>query len=132
MSVDCLRGFKLVYLASPYTNYRHGLKAAFEEIADIAGQLMKEGIPVLSPVAHSHPICEHSGLDHIDHDMWMRLDEPLMAACDAICVAKMPGWTRSKGVGIELYHFRQAGKPAFVLDPELFICEPLEMGETHD
>jgi hypothetical protein len=123
MSIDCLRGFRLVYLASPYTKYEDGLEAAFSEIADIAGQLIKEGIPVLSPVAHSHPICEYAGLDHKNHELWLKMDEPLMDACDAICVAKMPGWARSKGVGIELYRFKVAGKPAFLLDPELFICE---------
>jgi hypothetical protein len=124
MSIDCLRGFRLVYLASPYTKYEDGLEAAFSEAADIAGQLIKEGIPVLSPVVHSHPIAEYAGIDPKDVDLWLKMDEPLMAACDAICVAKMPGWARSRGVGIELYRFKVDGKPAFLLDPELFICEP--------
>ena len=124
MSIDCLRQFRLVYLASPYSKFEDGIEAAFAEISDIAGQLIKEGIAVISPVAHSHSICEYSGLDHLDHDLWMRLDEPIMQACDAICVAKMPGWAKSKGVGLELYHFKVNNKPAFLLDVDLFVCEP--------
>jgi Domain of unknown function (DUF1937) len=124
MSIDCLRQFRLIYLASPYSKYPDGIEAAFTEVADLAGQLIKEGIPVLSPIVHSHPICEYSGLDHLSHDLWMKMDEPLMDACDAICVAKMTGWARSKGVGIELFRFKVANKPAYLLDPELFTCEP--------
>lgn len=124
MAIDCLRKYNLVYLASPYSGFPDGIEAAFAEVADIAGQLIKEGISVFSPIAHSHMICEYAGLDHYSHDLWMRMDEPFMRAADAICVVQMEGWAKSKGVGLELFHFKVQNKPAFLLDPDLFICEP--------
>ena len=125
MSVELLRPFKLVYVASPYSGYAEGIDAAYEEVADLTGQLIKEGIPAISPIAHSHAVCECAGLDHYDHDLWLKMDAPLMEACDAICVVEMAGWAVSKGVRIELAAFANAEKPAFILNPNTFVCERL-------
>ena len=43
------------YLASPYSKYPEGTQAAFEMACWQAGLLIRAGVPVFSPIAHSHP-----------------------------------------------------------------------------
>lgn len=106
----------LWYLATPYSKYKDGIQAAFEEACRAAAYLMKMGDHVYSPIAHSHPIAMIGGLDPLDHDMWMALDEKAMRGCDGLIVLKMDGWDQSKGVGIEIDAFAKAGKPIRMIE----------------
>lgn len=98
---------KLFYLASPYTLYEAGQDAAAEAVAKIAARLTKEGRRVYSPIVHTHFIATLGGIDPLDHDFWMGVDEAMMERCDGLIVARLPGWKESKGVGMEIKWFME-------------------------
>jgi len=113
-----LAEYGLVYLASPYTKYEKGLYAAFREISRIAAELAKRGISAYSPIAYSHLLAVQGGISPTSHNFWMSYDKPFMRASGALLVAKMEGWSESKGVQEEILIFRALEKPIFYLSPE--------------
>lgn len=115
-----LKQFSLCYLATPYTKYPAGIDLAFREAAEIAAALLKEGIKVYSPIAHTHPLALYGKLDPLDHKIWLPFDQAMMDASDALVVAHMSGWDQSFGVAHEIKVFAEQGKPIFDLDPKTF------------
>lgn len=111
-----LTEFPLVYLATPYTKYRDGIECAFKDAAALAARLLREGVKVYSPIAHTHPIAIYGNLDPLDHKIWMPFDEAMMTASAALLVANLPGWRESYGVAHEIEFFTNAGKPVFYLE----------------
>ena len=61
----------LWYLASPYSLYAQGTETAFKEACRAAAELIRRGIVVFCPIAHSHVIAEHGHLDALDHRLWL-------------------------------------------------------------
>ena len=115
-----LAKYSLVYLATPYSKYPTGIESAFRDASRIAARLLRCGIKVYSPIAHTHPIAIHGDVDPLDHTIWLPFDEAMMKASAAILVAKMTGWEESKGIAHELEVFRKAKKPIFYLDVDAF------------
>lgn len=105
------------YLATPYSKYADGLDAAFTDAAQQAALLVRAGVPVFSPIAHSHPIAMQGGIDPLDHAIWLPADEPFMRAARGLIVCKLVGWKASYGVSVEIRAFRKAGKPVVYMDP---------------
>lgn len=103
------------YLATPYTKYHKGHEAAFHKACEIAADLMNRGMVIYSPIAHSHPIA-FGRMDHIDPDLWERLDKPFLDNCAGVIVAKMKGWDESNGVRHEIAECVKAGKPVMYLE----------------
>lgn len=109
-----------VYLATPYSKYPAGLEAAYWGACTIAGKLIKHGVPVFCPIAHTHPIADFCEMDPLDHSIWIPADKPMMDGAAALVVALMASWRESYGISIEIEHFRSAGKPVYYLDLESF------------
>lgn len=107
----------LWYLASPYSKYRHGLEEAFKEVSRQAALLVAEGVPVFSPIAHTHPIAIHGYLDPLDHTIWLPADEPMMHAASGLIVLMMEGWEESYGISVEIAAFQVARKPIIYMVP---------------
>jgi hypothetical protein len=105
------------YVASPYSKYLTGIEAAFVDVCRITAALLRMGIPVFSPIAHTHPLAIHGNISPLDHTIWLPADEPLMDAAHGLLVAQMVGWDDSYGVGVEINRFKAAGKPIVYLDP---------------
>jgi nucleoside 2-deoxyribosyltransferase len=116
---------RLVYLGSPYTKYATGLDAAFQDVCAIAAELLKEGVKVYSPIAHTHPIAIHGNLDPRNHDIWLPFDQAMMDAADAMVIADMDGWRESYGVRFEIETFQRAGKPVYFRDRMGFVSDYL-------
>jgi hypothetical protein len=108
----------LSYLATPYSKYHRGIEKAFEAAARLTARLLKTGLRVYSPIAHTHPIAVHGKIDPLDHAIWMPFDEAMMHACDELIVARMRGWEMSKGVAHEIEFFRAAGKLITHINPK--------------
>ena len=104
------------YVATPYSKYADGLQAAFEEACRVTAELMRQSVPCMSPIVHSHPIATIGGIDPVDHELWVRNDAPLVHAACGCLVIMMPGWMDSRGVAHEIAEFTQAGKPVFFLE----------------
>lgn len=107
----------LYYLATAYTKYQGGnLNAAFIAACKITADLITAGHNVYSPIVHGHPVAVNSGLDPLDHTLWLSVDAAMMEAADALMVAQMEGWRQSYGVDYEIEVFRSARKPIVYLD----------------
>lgn len=109
---------ELWYLATPYSKFEWGIEAAAQKAARIAGKLLKSGENIYSPIVHSHYIAMICGMDPLDHDYWLEADKAFMQRCDGLIVALMPGWTKSKGIRMEIDAFQKAKKPIRYYDPE--------------
>lgn len=111
----------LAYLATPYSKYEPGIEQAFIDAAKLAALLLRAGMKVYSPIAHTHPLAVHGNIDPLDHAIWMPFDEAMMTAADVLLVAHMQGWQESFGIAHEIKFFEDAGKPIFDLDPKTLV-----------
>ncbi len=105
------------YLASPYSKYPLGLTAAHYHVCQEAGRLIKAGVSVYSPIAHSDPIAMASGIDPYDHDIWLPADKPIADAAGGLIVLKLEGWSQSFGIAQEIEWFAGEGKPIIYMTP---------------
>ena len=111
------------YLASPYSKYEGGIEAAFEMACKATAELIRRKVPVYSPIAHTHPIAIHGGLDPLDHEIWLPADSPMMKAAHGLIVWKAEGWRESHGIAFEIAEFASDGKPIVLIDPDNFAEE---------
>lgn len=118
-----LKRFELIYVGTPYTRYHDGIEAAFQDACKLTARLLREGLRVYSPIAHTHPIAIHGGIDPLDLSVWLPFDAAIMAKSDAMLIGKLPGWLISTGVQHEMNVFSGAGKPIFAVDPETLRIE---------
>lgn len=113
---------KLCYFASPYTHFEGGgsigRENAFVDASQIAGRLIKQGLKIYSPIAHTHPIAEFGGLDPLDMAIWQPLNEAMLAACQVLIVAHMAGWEDSLGMAHEIKRAETWRMPVYDLDVE--------------
>ncbi|WP_293857168.1 DUF1937 family protein [uncultured Alsobacter sp.] len=114
-----------VYLATPYTKYPSGHVAAYLAASRVAGELVNQNIRVFCPVAHSHPVAVHGGVDPAAYDIWTYQNAAFLDLAHTLVVAKLPSWKLSRGVDEEIEAFIQAGKPVILTNPELTECETL-------
>lgn len=105
------------YLGSPYSKYPLGLNAAHKAVCENAALLLRAGVHVFSPIAHSHPIAVHGNIDPYDHDIWLSADRPIMEAAKGIIVLRLPSWKRSYGLYKEVEWFTDAGKRVVYMNP---------------
>lgn len=115
-SIAELAAYPLVYLATPYTKYPAGIGVAFKHAAIVAARLMQAGVKVYSPIAHTHPLAVHGGLDPLDHTIWLPYDRAMMDAAAALAVALMDGWRESYGVQHEIAVFTTLAKPVHYVE----------------
>lgn len=109
----------LVYLASPYSHPSPLVKAQrFEAVCRVAGRLMKKGVCVFSPIAHSHPIEQHFEDGSPEgHDFWLRQDFAILERASKLMVLKLDGWEASRGVAAEIEFARVNSIPFEFIDP---------------
>ena len=104
----------LIYLASPYSHDQEAIRQQrFDMACKAAAWLMNNGLAIISPIAHSHPIAQYGLPD--DLEFWMRQDLPILDACKGMIVLTLPGWEESKGVIAELQIAAESDKPIWFL-----------------
>ncbi len=109
----------MIYLASPYSHpNRNVQRNRFDAICRVAGEMMRHGDVVFSPIAHSHPIAVLCELP-TSWDYWEKVDREYIGRCDEVYVCMMDGWRESKGVAAEIAIAKELGKPVFYIDEEL-------------
>lgn len=107
----------LWYLASPYSRYHRGLSSAHNLACYNAGVLIRSGIRVFCPIAHTHNIAIAASLDPRDEILWSWMDKPFVEVCDGLIVLTLEGWESSKGVIAEIEAFAKADKPIINMEP---------------
>lgn len=105
------------YLATPYSAHPLGPNAAYRQACEQAALLIKAGVSVFSPIAHSHQIAKVGGIDPFSHEVWLPIDEPMMDAAIGMIQCRLPGWNTSRGMDYEIDRFAGAGKPIVVMEP---------------
>jgi hypothetical protein len=109
---------KLLYLATPYTHPDPQImRQRFELACIIAGELMKKGHYVFSPIAHSHPIALHSTLGGA-WAQWQDFCTLMVNRCDQLGIVTLSGWSKSVGIAEEAAIAAHLGKPTFLIDPD--------------
>jgi hypothetical protein len=105
-----------LYLATPYSKYPGGIDEAFRLACRAAGLLIQHGVRVYSPIAHTHPIAVHAGIDPYAHKIWLPADKPFMDAASGLIVLRAESWEISYGIGEEIKEFTAAQKPVHYMD----------------
>lgn len=108
----------LIYLGTPYSKYPKGLEAAFKDASALTAKLLRAGVKVYSPIAHTHPVAIYGHLDPLDHAIWLPFDRAIMDKADAMLVAEMTGWKESRGIAHEIDVFTAAQKPVYYINPD--------------
>ncbi len=115
----------MIYLASPYTHSDvHVRDWRFREACRAAATLLRAGITVFSPIAHSHPIAQF-GMP-TNWEFWSQVDREYLARCDALAVLTLPGWRESVGVQAEIGFARELGLPVVFVTPSELDAEDRE------
>ena len=107
------------FLATPYSKYPHGLEAAFKLACRQRALLVKAGVPVFSPIVHSHAVAMESGIDQLNLDTWLHAEMPFRRAASGIIMLRAESWQASVGMAIERREFAEAGKPVAWMDPDV-------------
>ena len=108
----------MIYLASPYTHPDPAVRQwRFEAACRVTAKLMRAGLIVFSPIAHSHPLTRY-GLPG-EWQFWQRYDRAHLEACSGLAVLMLEGWKESKGVQSEIAFARDLGKPVIFIAPEV-------------
>lgn len=105
-----------VYLASPYSH----AKAAERErraraAARVAGELIRRGVVVFSPIAHGAALEAGAGLPRT-WEFWRPQCHAMLAVCAAVAVLQLPGWSESVGVQAEATWAADRGMPVVRLE----------------
>lgn len=105
------------YLATPYSKYPQGEECAFHDAAVQAGFLLKNGIHIYCPIAHTHPI--HTRLMNFEHsyEHYLALDKAIFLPCKGVIVCMLPSWKDSHGIGQEIGWAEELGKPVVYMEP---------------
>ena len=106
-----LSGCALVYLATPYSHPDAEVREhRFREVNRVAGDMMRRGEHVFSPISHTHPIALAGDLPK-GWDFWEQYDREMIAACSELWVLTMDGWKESRGVTAEINIAHEIGRP---------------------
>lgn len=107
----------MIYLASPFTHPDADVRERrFQEACRAAAALMRAGLTVFSPIAHSVPIARF-GLP-TNWEFWSQVDRDYLSRCDLLAVLTLPGWRESVGVTAEIEFAREFGLPIVYVAPE--------------
>jgi hypothetical protein len=105
----------VIYLASPYSHPEPCVREErFHAVCQKAAELIREGMIVFCPIAHSHPMTVF-GLP-VDWDYWEAFDRAYLSVCNELLVLTLPGWEESQGVQAEIAIMRSLGKTVRFID----------------
>lgn len=116
-SLDILRGYKQIYLCTPYTGHISGnLDQAYHDTNILLCRLRAQKLfNIYSPIAHWHGAALAGDLP-TDHESWREDNERKILASDAVAVGKIHGWSQSMGVRWERGLANDLGRPIYFID----------------
>ena len=107
----------MIYLASPYSAPANWLREMrFHDVCRYAAKMMREGLHVFSPIAHSHPLAAY-GLTGA-WAFWEAQDREFLSMCSELWVLMLPGWEASTGVTAEIAIANELGLPIRYVNAE--------------
>lgn len=118
MTLQYLKKYRRVYLATPYSKLAPALDYACDLACILSARLIRAGVKLYCPIAECHPIATRGGLDPLDAPMWMEFIRDKQTDCDAIVVGKWMGWNESAGISGELAHAALIKQPVYGIEPD--------------
>jgi hypothetical protein len=101
----------LVYLATPYNHPDAEVRERrFREVNRVAGEMMRRGEHVFSPISHTHPIALAGDLPK-GWEFWQAYDRAMLRVCVKLTVLMQDGWKESVGVQAEIAIAQEMGLP---------------------
>lgn len=101
----------MIYLASPYSHTDPAIRELrFRQVCQFAGTLIRKGLFVFSPIAHTHPIAMAGELP-THWRFWEAYDRHVLSMCSEMLVLKLEGWAESRGVAAEIRIAKEIGLP---------------------
>lgn len=113
-----LTDIQFAYVATPYSRYIKGIHGAYLDACRLCAKLDRAGVVYYCPVAETHGVAMHGGIDPLDARFWLRRDLLRARFCDAMLIGELHGWDESHGVAEEALHFRGMLKPVINIDPD--------------
>jgi len=105
----------LFYLAAPYTHSDiKVMKKRVKKINLVAGELMKKGQLIYSPISHCSVIASVAKLPKT-WDFWQINDYDMILRCNKLFVLMLPGWKESVGVTAEIKFAEERNIPIVYL-----------------
>lgn len=110
-----------IYLASPYSHPLQSVKLArFEAVMAACAALVRETVPIYSPILHWHPVTVVHALP--DNDAyWQFHNDCMMEACSEMWVLAIAGLNTSVGVRREIEFVDRLQKPITYILPEAVV-----------
>ena len=116
----------MIYLASPYTDPDPAVQEArYRAVCVAAAELHRAGHLVYSPIAHSHGIAKHGGIQG-DWETFSRVDTWMLHRCRSVLVLMLPGWADSVGVVAETREAQFLSLAVNYLNPSPAVLAELE------
>jgi hypothetical protein len=119
----------MIYLAVPYLESGALTEKSLirvEAVNHHAGELIKKGFKIFSPISHGHAIAISSCLPK-DNEYWWAYNRNMINCCQMVMVLTMDGWEESIGVGQEIDYAISIGTPVVLLDPKTGVSTPYRM-----
>ena len=82
----------------------------YQQARDKVAELMKQLVPVFSPIVHCHDLAVHNDMPKT-WDFWEKIDFQYIDACKEVWVYQMPGWEESRGIQAEIEYAKLKEKP---------------------
>jgi hypothetical protein len=113
---------------SPYSNPDPAKQELNYEWAKLAVVLFTmRGVPVYSPIVHSHPVAVSYNLPG-NSSYWFAQNQAFMERSGSATIFTVPGWENSQGIKEEVSEFSLLGKALSFLSPEEAIRELRSQG----
>lgn len=108
----------MIYLASPYSDPEAAVREQrYKEVAKVAFDLNRAGLPTISPIAHWHPVALDHGLP-TDAATWATVNRGWLEHSKVLSILALSGWYNSKGVMLEHDWANELGIPTILLRPK--------------
>jgi hypothetical protein len=108
----------MIYIACPYTDDSSAvMEARYGAVTRYAGELMKIGVLVYSPITHNHPIAKMCTLPR-GWEFWAGYDMAMLGKSSQMIVLTLDGWEESKGLRHEVEFCNKYKIPV------TYVCNP--------
>lgn len=107
----------MIYLASPYSHPEKEVRELrFRQTLSFCYPYIIGGTPLYSPIVYGHQFTELLSAP-FDAASWQDFNERMLSDAKELWVLKLPGWSASFGIGLEIAFCKTFNKPIYYKEP---------------